>query len=340
MTLFRRILIFLGPGGSRAFFILLASTGLISLVLNTVDPQVEWVRPAQTGLALVFMIGTLVIIFLRLPPDERGRWGGIFAPVLAALAIGIFVAPQFIGVLIGASLGWIVAAGFITRNRMPVDYREAIKHLRKNNYAEAVRSMDQVIKDDPNHAQHYKFRAEVYRVWGKLDRAVRDYQRMTELAPESPIAFNGLAEVYLQRGEYPRALEAGRKAHELAPGDWVALYNLGMIEDRLKLSGEVVTHLSAALKMKINDVRHRALVHLYLVRAYARLGRPDSAQTHVDALKKHTSGLTEWETILKDKQAETLRAVIGTDVDLAMELASGRLTATDLVRQLTHSEKG
>ncbi len=340
MTVFRRILIFLGPTGSRALFILLAGTGLTSLVLNAVGQQVAWVQPVQTVLALAFILGTLVIIFTRLPSEERGRWTGILMPVLLALIFGLFVAPQFLGVLIGGSLGWIVAAGFITRNRMPVDYRQAIKHLRKNNYAEAVRSMDQVIKDEPNHAQHYKFRAEIYRIWGKLDRSVRDYQRMTELVPESPVAFNGLAEVYLQRGEYPRALEAARKAHELAPGDWVALYNLGMIEDRLKLSDEVVAHLSAVLRMKIKDVRHRALIHLYLVRAYARLGHADSALEHVDALKKHTSGLHEWETILKDQQAETLRAVIGADVDLAMELASGSLTVVDLTRQYAPSAKG
>jgi tetratricopeptide (TPR) repeat protein len=285
-------------------------------------------------LAFVFLVGTLVIVFTRLPAHERGRWIAILVPVVVALAIGLLAAPQLLGVLMGGSLGWIVAAGFITRDRLPVDYRAAIKQLRKNNYAEAARSMDEVIKDNPNQPQHYKFRAEIYRIWGKLDRAVRDYQRMTELAPESPIAFNGLAEVYLQRGEYPRALEAARKAHELAPQDWVALYNLGMIEDRLKLSDDVVTHLSAALKMRVNDARHSALIHLYLVRAYARLGQPGTAQSHVDALKKHVSGLNEWETILKDQQAQTLRSVIGADVDLAMELASGSLTAADLARQL------
>jgi tetratricopeptide (TPR) repeat protein len=335
MTLFRRILIFLGPVGSRALFVLLASTGLLSLILNAVDSQIEWVRPVQTGLALAFLIGTVVIIFSRLPADERGRWIGILAPVMAALVIGLIFAPQFLGVLIGGSLGWVVAAAFITRNRMPVDYREAVKQLRKNNYVEAAKAMDQVIKDNPTQPQHYKFRAEIYRIWGKLDRAVRDYQRMTELAPESPVAFNGLAEVHLQRGEYPRALEAAQKAHELAPGDWVALYNLGMIEDRLKLSQDVISHLSAVTKMKINDSRHKALVHLYLARAYARLGQADGAQPHVDALKKQVNGLNEWETILKDKQADTLRAVIGADVDLALELASGRLTAADLTRQLT-----
>jgi tetratricopeptide (TPR) repeat protein len=340
MTLFRRLLIFLGPAGARALFILLAGTGLGSLVLNALDPQITWVSPVQTGLALAFIIGTGVIIFSRLPNDERGRWIGIFAPVLLALAIGLFLIPQYSGVLIGGSLGWVVAAGFITRNRLPTDYREAIKQLRKNNYAEAVKAMDQVIKDNPNHAQHYKFRAEIYRIWGKLDRAVRDYQRMTELAPESPVAFNGLAEVFLQRAEYPRALEAARKAHELAPDDWVALYNLGMIEDRLTQSAEVVAHLSNALKMKINDARHRALIHLYLARAYGRLGQPESAQPHIEALKKHAGGLNEWETILKDQQAETLRAVIGADVDLALELASGSLTAADLTRQLAAAAKG
>src|SRR5262249_3106561 len=148
---------------------------------------------------------------------------------------------------------------------------------------------------------------------------------MTQLAPDSPVAFNGLAEVYLQKQEYDRAYEAARKANELTPDDWVTFYNLGMIEDRLKSSEAVVEHLQKALALNVKDARHRVLIHFYLARAFSRLGQFDAAQEQIGAIKRLASGLEEWQTILDDKQAETLRAVIGDDVSDAQALVSGEL---------------
>lgn len=78
--------------------------------------------------------------------------------------------------------------------------------------------MDELISDEPTVAQHYKFRAEVLRLWGKLDRAIRDYQKMTELAPDLPVGFNGLAEVHLQRGSFPAAVESGAESPRTRAG--------------------------------------------------------------------------------------------------------------------------
>jgi tetratricopeptide (TPR) repeat protein len=190
--------------------------------------------------------------------------------------------------------------------------------------------MDGVIREEPNVPEHLRFRAEVLRVWGKIDRAKRDYRRMTEIAPESAVAFNGLAEVCLQAGDYAPAREAAQRAAELAPGEWVALYNLGMIEDRLGNSEAVIDHLTAALALKVPDARHRALIQVYLTRAYARLGRLDEARRAVAALKGLKNGLDEWDTILKSEQAETLRAAIGADVALARALLGGGQTVEGL----------
>ena len=156
---------------------------------------------------------------------------------------------------------------------------------------------------------------------------------MVQLAPDSPVAFNGLAEVYLQRGEFTPALEAACKANELAPDDWVTFYNLGMIEDRLELSQSVIEHLQKALALKVKDTRHRVLIHFYLARAYSRLKQMDAAQVQVQAMKRLSAGLEEWQTILADKQADTLRAVIGSDVDDAQALLNGELQPADLVGQ-------
>ncbi len=328
----KRVQVFLGPTMSRVFVAWFAITGLASLVLNVVVDQYDWVRPVQSLIVVVFLVGVVVITMTRLAPEERRRWLAILVPALIALFFGLLIAPQWSGLFLGLAVGWVIAGTLISRGRGPIEYRTAIKHLRKNQYADAVRVMDGLIRSDPDQPNHYRFRAEIYRLWGKLKQAAKDYQKMTQLAPDSAQAFNGLAEVHLQAGEYQAAWQAAERANQLAPDDWVTYYNLGMIEDRLRDSKRVVEHLNHALELKVKDARHRVLIHLYLARAYGRLGNPGQASAQVQALKKLQKGLDEWETILKSDQAVTLRDVIGDDVQMAQELVNGELSAEDLSR--------
>lgn len=321
----KRLTLFLGPARLRALFILIAGTGLVSLVLNAFPGA--WVVPTQTILALACAVGIAIIFMTRMERQDQARWVAILLPALGAVILGAFFLPQFQLALVGAGVGWIVAGLFIFRARTPMQYQAAVKLLRKNDFAEAVKAMDAIIKDEPDKPQHYRFRAEILRVWGKLDRARRDYKKMTELAPDSPLAWNGLAEVQLQAGDYHDALRAAKRAYELAPDEWVAVYNLGMIEDRLGYWGDVVEHLEKAAALKVPDARHRLLIHLYLIRAYLQLGERDRAAAHLDALRGSKSGLAEWQTILSSDQATTLRAVIGADVEQARGLIERGLDA-------------
>ncbi len=326
----RRIQIFLGPTFTRILIAWVAVTGLLSLVLNVIVNQYTWVRPVQSLIVVVFLLGMVIIFFLRLSAEERGHWAAILFPALVAIVIGLMVAPQLALLFMGLAVGWIIAMLLITRNRMPIEYRQAVKLLRKSEYAEAIKVMDKVILAEPNHAYHYKFRAEIYRLWGKLKQASRDYQKMTQIEPDSPVGFNGLAEVYLQNHDYDLAEKAATTAQKLAPNDWVTYYNLGMIEDRLKQSEAVVEHLQRALDLKVPDTRHHLLIDFYLLRAYGRLGRIAEADKSLAALKKQTTGLEEWQTILKDDQAATLRQVIGDDLQTVYELLDGDLKVEDL----------
>ncbi|HYO88848.1 MAG TPA: tetratricopeptide repeat protein, partial [Candidatus Limnocylindrales bacterium] len=202
--------------------------------------------------------------------------------------------------------------------------------LRKGNLEGAVDAMDDVVRGEPDNPSHYRFRAELLRLWGKLDRARRDYLKMAELNPESAEAYNGLAEVNLQAGDYPRAHEAALKAVELVRGNWVALYNLGMIEDRLHDSEAATDHLTKALLLKVPEVRHRLLIHLYLTRAAVRMGDMPAAKAALAELRRQRGGLEEWQKILEHEQAATLRAVLGDDVDTAAALLGGKLALADL----------
>jgi tetratricopeptide (TPR) repeat protein len=326
----KQIRIFLGPARVRAFILLLGITGLISLILNALGD--DSVRSVQTLMVVIFLVGTAIIFGSRLRQEERLRWAGILAPSIGAMLLGLTVLSHLMLPLLGAAVGWIVAGAFLFRRRIPKEYADAIKYLRKGQYEESVKSMDGLIKEEPDNEGYYRFRAEVFRMWGKLDRAKKDYTKMVEIAPESAVAYNGLAEVYLQSGQYTEAQRAGQRAYELAPDEWVAAYNLGMIEDRLKTPDTAIEHLDQALELKVPDVRHRLLIHLYLARAHARKGDLEAAQRQLDHLKRYKNGLEEWQNLLEHSEAATLRAVLEADIQTAQDLIDGKTDLKALAR--------
>ena len=315
-----RAQIFLGPRNFRILLGLLAVTGLASLALSLLAGDAPWATALQTLLLLVFVLGAAWLVLSRLPPDERRRWLGVLIPSLIAMLIGIFAVPQLSGLFIGAGAGWIVAGIFIFRSAGPRHVKSAVKHMRKGELTEAIAAMDAQIDDEPDKLEHYRFRAELHRLAGHLKSARKDYRHMIALDDASAVAHNGLAEVELQAGRLEHAHEAAARAMELAPDEWVAAYNLGMIEDRLGESDAVIRHINAALAANIPESRHRLLALLYLWRAKARLGDATGADNALESLRRQRVGLEEWQVIMRADEATALRAALADDIEQARRL--------------------
>lgn len=324
MAAFRRFVEWLGPARLWAIFFLLAGTGLISLVLNAAGQQLIWVRQAQSVLVILFLVGTAVIVILRFEASMRRMVLFVIGPAIIALSLGLFFSNLFLFFL-PIAVGWIVLAvvGGL-RVRVRGEYQIAIKHMRNREYKEAIEVMTDLIKTEPENADHLRFRAEIYRLSGKLRKARDDYQRVVELTPQSGVGYNGLAEVCLQEGDYDEAIPFAQKALELEPQEWVPPYNLGMIEDRRANAAATVQALTQALQAGIPNSRHRLLSLLWMARAYARQG--DSAKTAdtLNKLEKERDGLKEWQTIFESEEAVVLRNVLQADIELARKLVEDR----------------
>jgi len=317
----KRLQIFLGPRRFRAFVALLGTTGLASLALNAFGQGSQVATAAQSILLVVFLVGSSTMILGRLPAEERLRWLAIIVPSVLAIVIGSLILPHLTGLFVGAGLGWIVAGIFIFRDaRGPQNYRAAVKAMRKGDYPSAIASMNTEIREKPTQAEHYRFRAELHRLAGDLKSARADYQRMTELDRQSAVAYNGLAEVELQAGKLEDARRAAHRAHELAPDEWVAAYNLGMIEERLQQDDAARGHLNDALSLDIPDSRHRLLAQLYLWRIYQRGADVVAAGDALAALKREKAGLEEWQVIMSADEAQALRDVLSDDIEEARRL--------------------
>ncbi len=321
----RRFVGWLGPVRAQAVFVLLAVTGLLSLILNaaaSVKDAPVWIASAQSVLLFVFLLGALLIILTRLPRHNRRRLLVITVPALLAFALALAF-PKFWLLFLPAAIGWLVIAYIASGSRVRQEYQTAIKHLRKDDFDQAIAVMSDLIKAEPEIADHRRFRAELYRLAGKGSKARADYEKVAVLEPESSVGFNGLSELYLQEGQYERALDYAQQADALEPDQWVTLYNLGMIEDRLAYSADSIAHLDAALKVGIPDSRHRLLAHLWLARASVRTANSARAESELLALRREQTGLNEWKTVFESQQAAVLRAVLEADVILAEGLISG-----------------
>ena len=325
---------FLGEGRFWMLVGLLITTGIASFVLAIIN--YEQTITTQTVLALGAIVGTALIIGSRMSGEQRIHWLAILAPSLGMVVLALLFFPQYLLAASGAAAGWVVAGMMIFgRRNAPIQYRDAIKSMRKGDYKAAVTTLDDLIKSEPDNPNHYRLRGRVLRLWGKTGRARHDYEAMIKHATQDGIkaeAYNELSELELQAKNYDKALEAAQKAFNLLPKDWVAAYNLGMIQDRLGQSEAAISSLQHALDAKVKDARHRLLIHLWLARAYSRLGEADKAQAALDNLKKERKSLAEWQQMLAVQEATELRNVLGADVELAQQLVNDEVDVMQMAK--------
>ncbi len=325
---------FFATSRGRFAVLLLIATGIASIVAGVVGAGAAWVVPVQTLLVLAFIAGTFLIYAA---PQQRPRIVALAAPAIGAIILGLTVLSQYFLVTVGAALGWIIAGALIFRQQTPREVMQAVRFMRKGRYDEALEQIEIMIKRDKSNPEHYRLRAMILRLDGNLGRARRDYDTMLKFAPEGDAgdairaeAYDGLAEVHLQAGRYDEADAAAQQAHALFPDNWVPLYNLGLINDRLKQPQQTITHLTRALELRIPDQRQRLLAHLYLARAYKRHGNTDAAQEQVGRIETMWQGLEGLEKLLSDPQAAPLADVLAADVATARQLMTDQLTVNDL----------
>lgn len=329
MKAIRRFIQWLGPQRTQIIFFLLAGTGLLSLLLNVVGQQYPTVRLVQSLLVIVFLVGSAITVITRFPVEDRRQLVYVLGPSLIAVSLGLLF-PNLALFFLPIAVGWVLISMLTMRGRVRQEYQIAVKHMRKAEYKEAIHTMTELINAEPDQAVHYRFRAELSRLAGRLRDARDDYEKVIELTPESGIGYNGLAEVYLQEGRYDEAVPWGKQAVEHESDEWVAAYNMGMIQDRRRDSADTLRYLEQALKSGIADSRHRLLAQLWMARAYYRLQQPAEAKQAIKKMHKESVGLHEWETIFENAEAAVLKNVLAQDVHLAKQLIEQSPEAVDL----------
>jgi tetratricopeptide (TPR) repeat protein len=328
MRLLRDIRFWLGTDRINIILGALLATGIGSIVLGLVADG-GWVTTVQSLLAITFIAVAVVVIGSRMGPAGRRRLFFTLGPSLG-LAVLAFVLPaNFFPFVLGGAFGWILAAQFFMQEPTLMEYREAVRHMRKQEYKEAIKVLNGLVKDEPGNLEHLDFRARLFQLNGNTKNAMTDFEKMMEVAPDDPRAYTGMSGIYVRKGDFATAREYSEKAFLREPNDPAAPHDLAMIEDRLGNSEAVVDYIEEAKKLGLREQRLLLLAHLWQARAYHRLGELEDADAALAQMKRYRQGLSEWQRILEDTQAKTVRKIYEYDISVAQRAFDFKLDSAD-----------
>lgn len=313
----------LGPVRTRLLVALLGGVVFSSVLLWTLFSGESWALAVQMGLFWLLLVGAAVVAGTRFSGTGQRRFWSVVGPSLILVGLGVLV-PRWALFFGGAGIGWLIASQFVLRGGVRMEYQSAIKALRRGDYAEALGFMDHLIAAEPDDLEHWRFRAELYRLAGNLPKAQADYEQMRQIDPNSADAYMGLSEVSAQQGQYEDARRYAEQAHQRQPQNWMTSYNFGMIEDRLGNAQAALVNLDETIRLGVPSSRYWLLIRLWRARGFYRLGKLDEARSELDQMRKQTDGLHEWQLVFESEHAAALRGLLESDVRLAEELLNSQ----------------
>jgi tetratricopeptide (TPR) repeat protein len=92
-----------------------------------------------------------------------------------------------------------------------------------------------LVRRDPADAKAYLSRADAYAMSGDLERAIADYSKAIELAPDNPTAYDKRGRAYARKGDYNSAMADVMKVGELtkdAPRPAIAKMTTAVVSEQ------------------------------------------------------------------------------------------------------------
>ncbi len=167
----------------------------------------------------------------------------------------------------------------------------------KTHPEQAVKRLEQEIKDHPANAQIESALAQSLGLCDRLDEAIVHAKRAVELSPEDAGAFQTWCALALQHKDYEDAVAAGRAALSLNPTDLETHFNLGMALMNLRQVPEAISHFSAI----VNFQPTRADAQFYLGRCLLEQpGDRDEGLVHLQEAVRLEPTNTVWQAKVKE----------------------------------------
>ncbi|NQT00101.1 MAG: tetratricopeptide repeat protein [Candidatus Omnitrophica bacterium] len=147
-------------------------------------------------------------------------------------------------------------------------------------------------------AKEYRFKAEQLQSEGKLDQAIKYYQKAIEIDKHNAAAFNGLAICYERKGWFKQAEDEYLQALEVDPRYAPAHYNLGLLYEKRVDLEKAVFHWKQRIRLGHPADPGR-------IKARLKLQRYAPEQLEEEAAKELSHQLVE------EKEQESLDRILG-----------------------------
>ena len=116
----------------------------------------------------------------------------------------------------------------------------------ENYYDSAIMEINEAIKLNPDFAEAYHNRGQVYWRQGDYPRAINDFTMVIQLDPNFVEAYHNRGQVYWRQENYPSAINDFNRAVQLDPNNHLFRDSRSLIQERLKklyVIGRFVAHL-------------------------------------------------------------------------------------------------
>ncbi|MBV9235952.1 MAG: caspase family protein [Xanthobacteraceae bacterium] len=153
----------------------------------------------------------------------------------------------------------------------------------------AIKALDAKLVQNPNDANAFYRRGQLYAKNGVFTRAADDFDAAIRLNPKDPEAFNNRCWVRAMVADLKTALSDCDEALRLRPGFADALDSRGLVHLKLSMSQSAITDYDAALKVKPNQASSlygRGIGKL-------RIGKAAEGNADIAAAKAIDSGIAD-----------------------------------------------
>jgi tetratricopeptide (TPR) repeat protein len=108
-----------------------------------------------------------------------------------------------------------------------------LDEMQAGNYAEAIKTLSEVVRKKPGFAEGWNRRATVYFLAGEYRKSIADCDEVLKRNPLHFGALSGLGQIYVALDDLQAALKWFRRALEVNPNMIGVEINIQMIEERL-----------------------------------------------------------------------------------------------------------
>lgn len=148
-------------------------------------------------------------------------------------------------------------------------------------YPQSVDMLKRLIDKYPKFAAGYNQLGYTYYETGDYEQATEMFAKYAELEPNEPNPYDSLGDMYRAQGEYQKAIEQYKKALTIKPDFHASFRNLGLSYFGAGKYDSAITTYTKFLT-SVNDRQWNRDVHSDLVEVYLATGQYQQALQHID----------------------------------------------------------